>query len=87
LPGFSSASSFVTASPASSQQNERAVLTSFGRAQRIHDKTTLELPLTEISKDAEVAEALFEVLETQKIVEGEAELTLVPKGPNKAFLI
>jgi regulator of protease activity HflC (stomatin/prohibitin superfamily) len=29
------------------QQNERAVLTSFGRAQRIHDKTTLGLPLAE----------------------------------------
>ncbi len=30
------------------QQNERAVITSFGRAQRISGKTTLELPLAEV---------------------------------------
>jgi regulator of protease activity HflC (stomatin/prohibitin superfamily) len=34
--------------------------------------------LNKISQDAEVAEALFAALETQKIVEGEADITLVP---------
>jgi hypothetical protein len=34
--------------------------------------------LQKISEDPEVAASMFEVLETQKIVEGEAEITLVP---------
>jgi regulator of protease activity HflC (stomatin/prohibitin superfamily) len=34
--------------------------------------------LNKISQDAEVAEALFAALETQKMVEGEADITLVP---------
>jgi hypothetical protein len=35
--------------------------------------------LQKISEDADVVKAMFEVLETQKIVEGEADVTLVPK--------
>jgi hypothetical protein len=65
---------------------EKEAAVEFVRAEAIRP-AIVGKALTEISRDAEVAEALFEVLETQKIVEGEAELTLVPKGPNKAFLI
>ena len=40
--------------------------------------------LNKISQDTEVAEALFAALETQQIVEGEADITLVP--PKNEFL-
>ncbi|MCX6905322.1 MAG: SPFH domain-containing protein [Verrucomicrobia bacterium] len=36
--------------------------------------------LHKIAQDPEIAQALFEVLETGKIIEGEAEITLVPKN-------
>src|SRR6185295_19069155 len=36
--------------------------------------------LNEISKDPEIETALFEILETQRIVEGNARVTLVPQG-------
>jgi regulator of protease activity HflC (stomatin/prohibitin superfamily) len=36
--------------------------------------------LQEISKDPEVAGAMFEILENQKMVEGEVDVTLVPEG-------
>jgi hypothetical protein len=35
--------------------------------------------LQKISQDADIARALFEVLEMEKIAEGEAEITLVPR--------
>jgi regulator of protease activity HflC (stomatin/prohibitin superfamily) len=36
--------------------------------------------LKKISEDPEIAEAMFQTLETQKIIEGEANITLVPKN-------
>ena len=36
--------------------------------------------LNRISQDAEIEAALFEVLENQRLLEGEARLTLIPKG-------
>jgi regulator of protease activity HflC (stomatin/prohibitin superfamily) len=36
--------------------------------------------LQEISKDKEVAAALFDVLEVQNIIQGEARITLIPEG-------
>ncbi len=36
--------------------------------------------LNEISQDSEVAEAMFAVLETQKILDGKASITLVPRN-------
>jgi regulator of protease activity HflC (stomatin/prohibitin superfamily) len=42
--------------------------------------------LQEISKDAEVASAMFQVLETQRMVEGDVDVTLVPQGPNGELL-
>ena len=38
--------------------------------------------LNQISKDPEVSEAMFSILETQKILEGGANLTLIPSGPS-----
>ena len=35
--------------------------------------------LQEIARDPEIARAMFEILETEKLVEGEAEITLIPK--------
>jgi hypothetical protein len=40
--------------------------------------------LQKISEDKGIAEALFKVLETQNIVEGEASITLVP--PNAGLM-
>jgi len=40
--------------------------------------------LEEISRDPEIAQAMFGVLEIQNLIEGDAEITLVPKG--SAFL-
>ncbi len=36
--------------------------------------------LEKISQDPEIAKAIFEILETEKIIEGQADITLVPKG-------
>ena len=38
--------------------------------------------LNEISRDPGVSEALFNVLETQKILEGGANITLIPTNPS-----
>jgi hypothetical protein len=36
--------------------------------------------LQKISQDVEIAEAMFQALETQNIIAGEADITLVPKN-------
>jgi hypothetical protein len=36
--------------------------------------------LQQIARDPDIARAMFDILETQKLVEGEADITLVPKG-------
>lgn len=36
--------------------------------------------LREISKDDEVLESMFEILETEKILDGKADLTIIPEG-------
>ena len=36
--------------------------------------------LNRISADPEIEAALFEVLENQKLIDGEARITLVPRG-------
>jgi regulator of protease activity HflC (stomatin/prohibitin superfamily) len=40
----------------------------------------LGVTLQEIARDPEIAQAMFEVLETQNIIDGEAEIILVPPG-------
>jgi hypothetical protein len=36
--------------------------------------------LQEISRDRDISRAMFSILETQKLLEGEADLTLTPQG-------
>jgi regulator of protease activity HflC (stomatin/prohibitin superfamily) len=36
--------------------------------------------LQQIARDADIARAMFDILETQKLLEGEADITLVPRG-------
>jgi hypothetical protein len=36
--------------------------------------------LEEIARDPEISRAVFDILETQQMVDGEADITLVPKG-------
>jgi len=36
--------------------------------------------LQQISRDPEIFRALFDILEAQKLLEGEADITLVPRG-------
>jgi hypothetical protein len=36
--------------------------------------------LQEIARDPDISRSMFEILEAQKLLDGEAEITLVPKG-------
>jgi hypothetical protein len=47
---------------------------------------TLGSAFLEISREPAVAEALFDVLETQKILTGSARITLLPSGPHARML-
>lgn len=38
------------------------------------------MALQKISQDPEIANSMFEILETQNIIDGKAEITLVPRG-------
>ncbi len=58
---------------------ERDAAVEFARAQAVSPQI-VGAALAEIAEQPEVLEALFEVLETQKLVEGEADLTLLPEG-------
>ncbi|MDZ4788690.1 MAG: SPFH domain-containing protein [Blastochloris sp.] len=42
--------------------------------------------LQQIAEDPEILNALFEIMETQKMLEGDVDLTLIPKGENSNFL-
>jgi regulator of protease activity HflC (stomatin/prohibitin superfamily) len=58
---------------------ERQAAVEFAKAAAIRPQI-VGAALQKISQDAEVAAALFEVLETQKILECEGRLTLLPQG-------
>jgi len=58
---------------------ERQAAVEFARAAALRPQI-VGTALKEISADAEVAEALFEVLEQEKLIESGASLTLVPEG-------
>jgi regulator of protease activity HflC (stomatin/prohibitin superfamily) len=97
---------FFTVAP-----NERAVLTSFGRAQRIGGATTLDTPLADDLPEADrerycypqlhvigpggpyfrwpwqILNTVFEILETEKMLDGDVELTLVPRDSLFARLL
>jgi regulator of protease activity HflC (stomatin/prohibitin superfamily) len=58
---------------------ERTAAVEFAKAAAMRPQI-VGAALNRISEDPEIASALFEVLETQKLLEGEARLTLVPPG-------
>ena len=63
---------------------ERQAASEFGRAAAVRP-AIVGKAMSEISRDPEVTEALFELLETQRIVEGEAHLTLL-RAPGRGLL-
>src|SRR5438034_8185240 len=58
---------------------ERQAAVEFAKAAAIRPAVVGEA-LQRISADREVSSAMFEILEAQKIIEGEARITLLPKG-------
>ena len=56
---------------------ERQAAIEFARAEAMRPRI-VGAALQEISRDPDIAKAMFEILETQKIVEGEASITLIP---------
>ena len=58
---------------------EREAAVEFAKASAIRPRIVGET-LREISADADVAQSLFEVLQTQRLIEGEVAITLVPPG-------
>lgn len=58
---------------------ERKAAVEFARAEAMRPKIVGEA-LREISANPEVASAMFEILETEKILEGQTRLTLLPQG-------
>jgi regulator of protease activity HflC (stomatin/prohibitin superfamily) len=64
---------------------ERAASIEFAKAAAIRP-ATLGAALKEIAQEPEVASALFEILETQKLLASEARLTLLAAGPHSRVL-
>jgi len=64
---------------------EREASIEFGKASAIRPNT-LGQALKEIAQDPEVASALFEILETQKLVASDARLTLMDTGSDNHVL-
>lgn len=64
---------------------ERKAAVEFARAAALRPQI-VGSALREISEDAEVAEALFEVLEQEKLIESGASLTLLPQGGREDIL-
>lgn len=62
-----------------SSQAEQEAAAEFAKAGAVRPKIVGDA-LGEIGKDKEVAAALFEVLETQKLLEGGGKITLIPEG-------
>lgn len=58
---------------------ERKAATEFARAAAMRPYI-VGMALQEISKDPEVANAMFEILENKKMLEGEVDVTLIPQG-------
>jgi regulator of protease activity HflC (stomatin/prohibitin superfamily) len=56
---------------------ERQAAVEFAKAEAMRPRI-VGAALQEIAREPDIAKAMFEVLETQKIVEGEADITLVP---------
>jgi regulator of protease activity HflC (stomatin/prohibitin superfamily) len=58
---------------------ERQAAIEFARAGAVRPEI-VGVALQKISKDPEIADAMFQVLETQNIIDGKAEITLMPAG-------
>lgn len=58
---------------------ERQAAVEFAKAQAMRPRI-VGAALQEIAREPEIARAVFELLETQKIIDGEADITLVPQG-------
>lgn len=58
---------------------ERQAAIEFARAQAMRPMIVGQA-LQDISKDPEIAKAIFELLETQKLLDSNAQITLVPRG-------
>jgi len=64
---------------------EREAAVEFAKAAAVRP-ATMGRALQEIARDPEVAEALFDVLETQRILAGNSRITLLPPGPHARLL-
>jgi regulator of protease activity HflC (stomatin/prohibitin superfamily) len=64
---------------------EREAAVEFAKAAAIRP-ATLGQALQEIAREPAVSEALFDVLETQRILAGSARFTLLPSGPHSRIL-
>src|SRR5712672_1915889 len=64
---------------------EREASVEFAKAAAIRP-STLGAALREIAQEPDVANALFDILETQKLLESEARLTLLAAGPRNRVL-
>lgn len=69
-----------------SSSAERRAAVEFARASAIRPEVVGEA-LRRISEDPEVADALFQVLETGKMLEGEAAITLIPPGTREDMMV
>lgn len=58
---------------------QRQAAVAFAEAAALRPKIVGQA-LKTISEDADILEALFSVLETQKLIEGQADITLIPEG-------
>jgi len=65
---------------------DRQAAVEFARAAAIRPQVVGEA-LRQISQDPEVAQALFEVLETEKILQGQGALTLIPSGGRQDLMV
>jgi regulator of protease activity HflC (stomatin/prohibitin superfamily) len=58
---------------------ERQAATEFAKAAAMRPRI-VGAGLQEITREPDIAKAMFDILETQKILDGQVEITLVPKG-------
>jgi len=64
---------------------EQQASVEFARAASMRPKIVSDT-LKQISQDKEVLSTMFEILENQRIVEGESNLTLIPEGSKDGIL-
>lgn len=64
---------------------ERTAAVEFARAAAIRPEI-VGAALRDISKDPSISEAMFEVLEVQRLLESQARVTLLPAGTNRGLL-